>query len=87
MDKRICNVRFTPDSGHSLVQLECPLCAKSCREQVQQKSAIERVLRPPRETDLLTFRNCISAPETLTAVEPLFAKNHEPFYSRVLKLD
>jgi hypothetical protein len=25
-----------PKSGHSSLQLGCPLCAKSCREQVQQ---------------------------------------------------
>jgi hypothetical protein len=31
-----------PKSGHWEAPLRCPLCAKSCREQVQQKSATER---------------------------------------------
>jgi hypothetical protein len=29
---RARHVRFTPESGHGSVVLECPLCAKSCRE-------------------------------------------------------
>ena len=32
------NVRFTPKSGHYRSANKCPLCAKSGREQVQQKS-------------------------------------------------
>jgi hypothetical protein len=32
----------TPKSGHRLSARGCPLCARSYREQVQQKSAIER---------------------------------------------
>jgi len=31
------HVRFTPKSRHSLPQPACPLCAKSGREQSQQK--------------------------------------------------
>jgi len=38
------NVRFTPKSGHWNSIVECPLCAKSGREQVQQKSAIKASL-------------------------------------------
>ena len=29
MAERFCDVRFTPESGHRLRRLECPLCAKS----------------------------------------------------------
>jgi hypothetical protein len=29
MTGRICNVRFTPESGHCGVTVGCPLCAKS----------------------------------------------------------
>jgi hypothetical protein len=35
-------IRFTPESGHCQATVGCPLRAKSCREQVQQKSAIKR---------------------------------------------
>jgi hypothetical protein len=33
----LCDVRFTLESRHRLSTLGCPLWAKSCREQVQQK--------------------------------------------------
>jgi hypothetical protein len=48
MAGRICNVCFTPQSGHGWGNGGCLLCAKSCREQVQQKSAIEgQLIRSP----------------------------------------
>ena len=37
----LTNVRFTPKSGHRNSAAQCPLCAKSGREQVQQKSAMK----------------------------------------------
>jgi hypothetical protein len=37
-------VRFTPNSGHWQTTVGCPLCAKSCREQAQQKFTIETSL-------------------------------------------
>jgi hypothetical protein len=39
MAASICDVLFTPNSGHSSRQSECPLWAKSSREQVQQNPA------------------------------------------------
>jgi hypothetical protein len=38
------NVRYASDSDHSRYESELTLWAISCREQVQQKSAIERQL-------------------------------------------
>jgi hypothetical protein len=35
------DVRFTPKSGHWNSLAGCLLCAKSCREQLQQKFTIE----------------------------------------------
>jgi hypothetical protein len=37
----LVNVRFTPNSGHWNSVAKCPLWAKSCPEQAQQKSAID----------------------------------------------
>jgi hypothetical protein len=34
------DVRFTPKSGHRSMRIECPLCAKSGREQSQQSNCL-----------------------------------------------
>jgi hypothetical protein len=40
----LLDVRFTTESRHWPGALGCPLCAKSCREQAQQKFTIETSL-------------------------------------------
>jgi hypothetical protein len=34
------NVRFTPESGHWLSQLRCPLCAKSGHSAMRRKTSL-----------------------------------------------
>jgi hypothetical protein len=53
----LINVRYSPESGHSPVRLECPLSAKAGCERVQQT----RLIRSPRRRGQATAATTIAS--------------------------